>query len=231
MEKEAEEIIKQAKEKIERMILVEAPNNRKRSLPVNLKNWLKEPIDLESNSDDAYYLLEFDYIDGSLKDYLKDCIRDSYSDPEKISKHLKYLNLTTLLNLIKTKIPKSSSTQKNEFGEILCRVTLEDFFSLVIPVCKLHYKTDPESPVHGMDVVAFRFGDDPLNDCVYMVEVKTAPSKSYARNSPRRIKERFEELEKTDFGGIWVHNRWVGNWEPRLLLESNIDAKCLRERR
>ena len=165
---------------------------------MSLKNWLNEPIDLRSDSGDSYWLLEFNTIDDGLKEYLTTCVRDSYSDPEKIKKHLEHLNLKVLSDIIRLKIPKTSGTQKSEFGEILCRVTLEDCFSLVVPVCKLHHKTDSESQVHGMDVVAFRFNENPEDDCLYLAEVKTAYSESYAEASPRDIKKKFEKPRRTD---------------------------------
>ena len=198
---------------------------------MSLTNWLNGPIDLGSDPQNNYYLLEIESVDEGLKEYLTTCIRDSYSDPEKIKKHLQYLHLTTLLNLIKLKIPKKFSTQKSEFGEILCRVTLEDCFSLVVPVCKLHFKTDPESPVHGMDVIAFRFYENPMNDCIYLAEAKTAPSQSYAETSPRKIKKNFEGLKRADILeelGFIIDQLATGNRDHYLRVISmlNVYERC-----
>lgn len=140
-------------------------------------------------------------------------IRESYLSPERMQEILKENGLARLAIQVRRKLPRKQETRVGEFGEIVSRVILEDIFGLRVPVIKIRYKTHRDIPVHGMDIVAFRFGDNDRDDVLYLIEVKTATSSSYCRSSQNVIKKKLSVL---DMEQILDELNQILDWLPKL---------------
>lgn len=94
---------------------------------------------------------------------------------QRLSKNLLSSNTRfqlSLDDLIHRLIPSSPTTQKADLGEAVCCVSFEKLFGLVVPYYKWANKSHIEMSEHGIDVLAFRFGEDPTEDIAYPTEVK-----------------------------------------------------------
>jgi len=78
----------------------------------------------------------------------------------------------SLDGLIRRLIPSSQATQKADLAEAVCCLSFEKLFELVVPYYKWANKSHIEMPEHGIDVLAFRFGQNPSEDIAYPTEVK-----------------------------------------------------------
>jgi len=78
----------------------------------------------------------------------------------------------TLDDLIKRLVPSSPTTQKADLGEAVCCLSFERIFGLKVPYYKWANKSHIEMPEHGIDVLAFRFEDNPFNDVLFLTEAK-----------------------------------------------------------
>lgn len=74
--------------------------------------------------------------------------------------------------LIRRLIPSSQTTQKGDMGEAVCCLCFEKLFGLTVPYYKWANKSHIEMPEHGIDVLAFRFKEDPLKDTLFLTEAK-----------------------------------------------------------
>lgn len=78
----------------------------------------------------------------------------------------------SLDKLILRLVPSRPTTQKGDLAEAVCCLSFEKLFGLKIPYYRWANKSHIEMPEHGIDVLAFRFGDDPSDDRLYPTEVK-----------------------------------------------------------
>jgi hypothetical protein len=146
---------------------------------MTIQTWIKHEESSQVLGDKTKHLLACtDEHRPDFQDFLGRHIRESYLSPERMQEILEENGLARLAAQVRRKFPRKQETKIGEFGEIVSRVILEDIFRLRVPVIKIRYKTHRDIPVHGMDIVAFRFGDDDQDNVLYLIEVKTATSVS-----------------------------------------------------
>lgn len=78
----------------------------------------------------------------------------------------------SLDKLISRLVPSSPTTQKADLAEAVCCLSFENLLELTVPYYKWANKSHIEMPERGIDVLAFRFDDDPSNDIAYLTEAK-----------------------------------------------------------
>lgn len=111
------------------------------------------------------------------KEVVANFMKTNYSPAysKRLSKNL--LNANTrfglsLDRLIRRLVPSLSTTQKADLGEAVCCLSFEKLFGIAVPYYKWANKSHIEMPEHGIDVLAFRFEDDPSKDIAYLTEAK-----------------------------------------------------------
>jgi len=74
--------------------------------------------------------------------------------------------------LIRRLIPSLPRMQKADLAEATCCLSFEQLFGLTVPYYKWANKSHIEMPERGIDVLAFRFGENHSEDIAYPTEVK-----------------------------------------------------------
>ena len=81
-----------------------------------------------------------------------------HNDPEEFTANVAALGYPESAETL-DKRPRTQSTRKGNFGEILASEYLRQCEDYRIPVYRLRYNPNPESSMKGDDVLAFRFGE------------------------------------------------------------------------
>jgi len=130
--------------------------------------------------------------------YMGKALREAYIDSEYLAKLLKREGFDRTTRLIQSKFPPTPNIDKfnvrlGDFGEVMSHVVLQDFFSFIIPIIKLRYKTNSDKAVFGIDVIAFKLHENPIKDKdrIVFAEVKTA-----YKSGDYGVKTVFEEVDK-----------------------------------
>jgi hypothetical protein len=171
---------------------------------VTIRNWVRQgPIDLGSEDDNYSYLLDFtptNELDWkAAKRFLADRISRSYLSLETLHDSLERFGMATLVERVRKASPTSTARQKSEFGEIVCQLVFAGVYSLIVPV-KHRYKDSPNVPVHGVDVIAFRFdpSDSVGEDTLYLAEVKTSGAKQNPPSVAYELRDDLKALSLSD---------------------------------
>lgn len=88
---------------------------------------------------------------------LAEAIFVHHNDPEELRANLEALGYAELAQAL-DKRPRNSNTRKSNFGEILAAEYLRQSEGYQIPIYRLRYNPNPESPMKGDDVLGFKFG-------------------------------------------------------------------------
>jgi hypothetical protein len=95
-----------------------------------------------------------------------------HNDPEELRTNLTKLGYPEAMEELDDR-PHNPTTRKANFGEILASEYLSQTHGYRIPVYRLRYNPNPESPMKGDDVLAFKFGDaDGKGREIVVVEAK-----------------------------------------------------------
>jgi hypothetical protein len=168
---------------------------------MSIRQWLSKKTDLGSTDGNYCYLFDFAPSDDNdrkaAKQFLADKVSKSYLRKGSLLESLDRFGLTTLIELVRQKLPTSKGRQKSEFGEIVCQLVFEGVYDLFVPV-KHRYKDSPNIAVHGIDVVAFRFGDSIDQHTLYLAEVKTTTAENNPPSATYEIRDFFKELSLSD---------------------------------
>lgn len=113
---------------------------------------------------------------------------------------LEQYGYVTLSHRLGTALPISQDRQESDFAELLCQVTLEDIVGLEVPFPKHCLKTHPDVPIHGIDVVAFRFdtNDNVQADVLYLAQAKATSGASDPSRAARELCSEYESLTLDD---------------------------------
>lgn len=112
---------------------------------------------------------------------------EHYVHPKVLKKNLEKLGKIDLANIIEDAFPEKGFKKMGDFGEVLTAEHLSQIHGYDI-FHKLRYKTNPEMPLHGEDVVLFRLDDDKISS------IAVAESKARQTYSLSVYDEAFEKM-------------------------------------
>ena len=124
-----------------------------------------------------YKIFELKEIDESRKIVeisLKKLIIDYYTLPDVLEYHKSKVNskFNDLEVYLFNKIPEKETTRKGEFGEIFGTEFLKQKCKYHFPVNKLNKKDNKDAPVHGEDILGFKYKNNEIS-CLCICEAKT----------------------------------------------------------
>lgn len=98
-------------------------------------------------------LFEIDGARESIKDDLRQTIRDHYMDPEIASRRLDDIGASGLAAIFQQILPQTPTARSGDMGEILATETAECVLGFEVPVRRLQWKDGREMALRGDDII------------------------------------------------------------------------------
>ena len=117
-------------------------------------------------------LVERNAIRDQIRQPLADAVLEHHSHRERVAARLTALGHDRTAAWIRQQLPRDDRTRKGNFGEVVSSEHLCQRYGYVMPVFKLRYRDNPELPMRGEDVVAFKMTSSQI-DAVVIGEAKT----------------------------------------------------------
>lgn len=108
-----------------------------------------------------------------VKNALSKAILDHHLNPLTISRALERLGYAQAANYFSARLPKSKTTRKGNFGEVVASEHLRQRYHYDMPVFKLRYSENFDMPMRGEDIVAFEIDRNGKIITICIGEVKT----------------------------------------------------------
>lgn len=152
--------------------------------------WIEYETILENKSKN-YKSIKLNEINGArniIKNALIEVIIKHYISQNEVKRLLNNEKFSTLESVIKSKLPKNDLIRKGDFGEIIAMEHLKQKYGYYFPIFKLRYKNNPEKPLHGEDIIAFKIENNKIT------AVCIGESKVNKRYNSRTLQNAFSQL-------------------------------------
>jgi hypothetical protein len=141
----------------------------------------------------AFQHLPLAEIDGARDIVLRplaETVFTHHNDPEEFRENLKALGYSKAAEAL-DKRPRTPNTRKGNFGEILASEFLNQSEGYQIPIYRLRYNPNPDSPMKGDDVLAFKFGEPNGKGR----EIVVVEAKVRSQFSSKAVEDAYKKLE------------------------------------
>ena len=116
-------------------------------------------------------------------------VQDHYMDPDHVAQRIEALGAPKTGALIRARLPRTTTAQSADLGEILATEIAEAYLGYRVPVRRLRWKDHPNMALRGTDAIGVRWNGG-------RVEFLKAEAKSRATASATVIAEAASDLEK-----------------------------------
>jgi hypothetical protein len=117
-------------------------------------------------------LVERDGIRDQIRQPLADAVLEHHIHRARVADRLTRLGYARTADWIRQQLPTDDRTRKGNFGEVVWSEHLCQRYGYRMPVFKLRYRDNPELPMRGEDIVAFKMTSSQI-DAVVIGEAKT----------------------------------------------------------